>query len=81
MPIAGEYPLGGYEPSYGNKSYGLPTQVTPETERILVETGVRLVRGLFPERAAVGPAGWLASGTPPEPPRRPRITRPHALTA
>jgi hypothetical protein len=76
MPIAAEYPLGGYEPAYGNKSYGLPTQVSPETERILVETGVRLVRDMFPERAPVGPAGWLASGALPERPRQPRVTRP-----
>ena len=72
MPIAAEYPLGGYEPGYGNKSYGLPTQVTPEVERILVETGVRLVRSLFPERPRRGPSGWLATGAAPEPP--PRIT-------
>jgi neutral ceramidase len=76
MPIAAEYPLGGYEPGYGNKSYGLPTQVSPETERILVETGVRLVRGLFPERAERGPAGWLASGELPRPLEPRRLTRP-----
>jgi hypothetical protein len=76
LPIAAEYPLGGYEPSYGNKSYGLPTQVSPESERILVETGVRLVRRLFPERAASGPAGWITSGRLPGPLRPPRITRP-----
>jgi hypothetical protein len=72
MPIAAEYPLGGYEPGYGNKSYGLPTQVTPEVERILVETGVRLARSLFPERPSRGPSGWLATGAAPEP--LPRIT-------
>lgn len=68
MPIAAEYPLGGYEPGYGNKTYGLPTQVTPEVEPILVETGVRLVRSLFPERPPRGPSGWLASGAAPEAP-------------
>jgi neutral ceramidase len=76
MPIAAEYPLGGYEPAYGNKSYGLPTQVSPETERILVETGVRLVRGLFPERPTIGVAGWLSSGARPKPPPQTRLTRP-----
>src|SRR5262249_25437110 len=35
MPTAAEYPLGGYEPTYGNKTYGLPAQVAPETERLL----------------------------------------------
>jgi hypothetical protein len=68
MPTAAEYPLGGYEPGYGHKTYGLPAQVSPETERILVETGVRLVRGLFPEREAVGAGGWNATGRHPEPP-------------
>ena len=57
MPTASEYPLGGYEPAYGHKTYGLPAQVAPETERLLVETGVRLVRSLFPERAAAGGRG------------------------
>jgi hypothetical protein len=76
MPIAAEYPLGGYEPGYGNKSYGLPTQLSPEVERILVETGVRLVRSLFPERAHQGPSGWVATGTYPSPPKPVRFTRP-----
>jgi neutral ceramidase len=76
MPTAAEYPLGGYEPSYGNKTYGLPAQVSPETERLLVEAGVRLVRELFPERATRGPDGWLASGAQPEPPPAPMLVRP-----
>jgi hypothetical protein len=76
MPIAAEYPLGGYEPGYGNKSYGLPSQVAPTTERVLVETGVRLVRSLFPERSPRGPEGWLATGTLPDPPPPLRLTRP-----
>jgi neutral ceramidase len=76
MPTAAEYPLGGYEPGYGNKSYGLPAQVGPATERILVETGARLVRSLFPERHASGPEGWLATGAQPDPPPPFRFTRP-----
>jgi hypothetical protein len=48
FPTAAEYPFGGYEPGYGNRSYGLPAQVAPECEAILVETGARLVQGLFP---------------------------------
>jgi neutral ceramidase len=75
MPTAAEYPLGGYEPSYGHKTYGLPAQVAPETERLLVETGVRLVRSLFPERDAPAVEGWLATGAVPvrpvTPPPRP----------
>ena len=61
LPTAAEYPLGGYEPSYGHKTYGLPAQVSPETERILIETGVRLVTSLFPERPAPALDGWLAT--------------------
>jgi hypothetical protein len=66
--IASEYPFGGYEPGYGNRSFGLPAQVTPEADRLLVETGVRLAERLFPERPP-WPAerGWLASGEPVPP--------------
>jgi neutral ceramidase len=47
FPTAAEFPLGGYEPDYGNRSFGQVAQVTPESEAILTETAVRLVRGLF----------------------------------
>ena len=76
FPTAAEYPLGGYEPSYGNKSYGLPTQVAPESERLLVETAVRLLRSLFPEREAPHVEGWLATGALPSPPPTPALIRP-----
>ena len=76
FPTAAEYPLGGYEPNYGNKPYGLPAQVKPESERILIETGVNLVRSLFPERAAPEVEGWTASGRLPVPPERRKIERP-----
>ena len=76
FPIASEYPLGGYEPNYGNKSYGLPAQVTPEADRILVQTAVELVGELFPDRAAPDPGDWLASGAVPVPPERPVLHRP-----
>jgi hypothetical protein len=76
MPTASEYPLGGYEPTYGNKTYGLPTQVAPETDRLLVETGVRLVRSLFPEREAPRVDGWLATGALPKSPPARALERP-----
>jgi neutral ceramidase len=76
LPAASEYPLGGYEPAYGNKTYGLPAQVAPEADRILVETGTRLVRSLFPERPLPEPDDWLASGALPTPPVTPRPERP-----
>jgi hypothetical protein len=76
LPTASEYPLGGYEPGYGNKTYGLPVQVAPDADRILVETGVRLVRSLFPEREAPQVDGWLATGAEPRPPATPPLERP-----
>ena len=76
MPTAAEYPLGGYEPTYGHKTYGLPAQVSPETERLLTETGVRLVVSLFPEREAPAVAGWTATGALPAPPPPPQLDRP-----
>lgn len=76
FPTAAEYPLGGYEPSYGNKTYGLPAQVSPECERLLIESGVRLVCSLFPERRAPEVDGWLATGAVPSSPTPRRPTRP-----
>ncbi len=76
MPAASEYPLGGYEPGYGHKTYGLPAQVSPETDRLLVQTGVELVRTLFPDRAAPDVEGWLATGALPEPPPGEPLVRP-----
>jgi neutral ceramidase len=78
LPTAAEYPLGGYEPSYGHKTYGLPAQVTPETEQILVETGVRLVTSLFVEREAPVVDGWLATGALPVPSHSPAPVPPPA---
>ena len=76
MPTASEYPLGGYEPTYGHKTYGLPAQVSPDTERILIETGVRLVVSLYPDREAPAVEGWLATGALPTPPPVPELVRP-----
>ena len=76
---ASEYPLGGYEPTYGNKSYGLPAQVDPSSDRLLVETAVGLIQELFPEADARLPAGWLATGRLPTVPQRPLIRRPRNL--
>jgi hypothetical protein len=79
LPTAAEFPLGGYEPAYGNKPYGLPSQVTPECERILAETAVKLVRSLFPDRAAPAVSGWLATGRLPAPPAQTKIERPKPM--
>jgi hypothetical protein len=81
MPTAAEYPLGGYEPTYGHKTYGLPAQVAPETERLLVETGVRLAASLFPDRVPPRIAGWLATGTHPVPPSTPPPARTVTVTS
>ncbi len=50
LPTAAAFSEGGYEPDYGNRTYGLPAQVTPGCEEQLVETGLRVLRRLFPER-------------------------------
>jgi hypothetical protein len=80
LPTAAEYPLGGYETTYANKPYSLPSQVAPDCERILVETAVQLVQSLFPDRKRPNVPGWLASGRLPEPPERPTIKRPEMGT-
>ena len=76
---AAEYPYGGYEPGYGNRSFDLWSQVTPEAERILVETGVRLAERLFPEcEPWPDEAGWVVRRETPEPPAREHLTHPDA---
>jgi hypothetical protein len=76
FPTAAEYPRGGYEPAYGNKTYGLPAQVAPECDRLLVETGVDLIQSLFPERAAAPAGDYRASGALPTPPTPAVVERP-----
>jgi hypothetical protein len=68
LPTAAAYPDGGYEPGYGNRSYGLPAQVAPDCERILVETGLDLLGMLFPDRPAPDVDGFTATGALPPPP-------------
>jgi hypothetical protein len=68
FPTAAEYPLGGYEPGYGNRTFGLPAQVAPDCERLLVENGSRLAAALFPDRPSPSVDGWLASGQLPQSP-------------
>ena len=58
-------PGAAYEPLYGNKTYGLPVQVSPECDRILVQTGAELACSLFPEREPPPPGDWKASGNAP----------------
>jgi hypothetical protein len=81
FPTADEYPYGGYEPGYGNRSFDLWSQVTPESERLLVETGVRLAEQLFPGCAPWPEArGWTALRGAPQPPPAERLTHPDAAT-
>lgn len=65
FPTESEYHRGGYEPLYGNKTYGLPVQVAPVCDRILVQTGAELACALFPEREPPPPDSWKASGDAP----------------
>jgi neutral ceramidase len=77
FPTADEYPHGGYEPGYGNRSFDLWSQVAPESERILVETGVRLAERLFPGcEPWPDEAGWTARAGAPEPPPREHLVHP-----
>lgn len=76
FPTAAEYPLGGYEPNYGNKPFGLPTQVSPDSERILTQTAVTLIQTLFPERPRSTIPGWIASGQLPKKSSPPEAFRP-----
>jgi hypothetical protein len=82
FPTADEYPYGGYEPGYGNRSFDLWSQVSPESERILVETGVRLAEQLFPGCPPwPDEAGWKALAGAPDPPPREVLAHPEAGTA
>jgi hypothetical protein len=65
FPTAESYAEGGYEVESGHRSAGLPSQPSPECERILVERGVRLMEKLFPEKPAYEGEGWTASGSLP----------------
>jgi neutral ceramidase len=76
---AAEYPFGGYEPGYGNRSFDLWSQVAPESERILVETGVRLAERLFPGcEPWPDESGWTVRPDVPEPPPAERLAHPDA---
>jgi hypothetical protein len=74
LPIASEYPYGGYEPGTSHRGYGLPSAVSPASDELLVRTGVRLAERLFPGTPAWdGTRGWTASGVvPPLPDDGPR---------
>jgi hypothetical protein len=65
---AAEYAHGGYEADYSCRGHGNPSHVSPECERILVETGVRAAESLFPQAIPWdGELGWTASGEIPGP--------------
>jgi hypothetical protein len=69
FPAASEYPHGGYEPGYGNRSFGLPAQVAPVCDPLLVRAGLDALAACFPGWAGVPAAdALLASGTPPAAP-------------
>ena len=75
FPTASEYPLGGYEPSYGNKTYGLPAQVSPACDRLLVEHAAS-ASGSCSQKGQSSPT---ATGEPREasdPPPRPQSSVP-----
>jgi neutral ceramidase len=76
LPIASEYPYGGYEPVLGTRGSLVPSMIDAAADRILVERGVRLVERLFPGAPAwKHEEGWLASGDAPALPA-PVLTHP-----
>lgn len=74
---ASAYPHGGYEPGYGNRSFGLPAQVAPECDGLLVGAGVDALARVFADAPAVSSRAdddLLASGRPLAPPPFPIAT-------
>jgi hypothetical protein len=66
LPIASEYPYGGYEPGTSHRGYELPSALAPACDELLVRTGVHLAERLFPGVAPYDEAGgWTASGGVP----------------
>ena len=62
FPTAAAYPQGGYEPGYGNRTFGLPAQVTQECDALLVRAGLDALARCFPERRMTATDDLLASG-------------------
>lgn len=66
FPAAAAYPAGGYEPGYGNRTFGLPAQVTPECDALLVRAGLEALARCFPDRRPPElDDGLLATGALP----------------
>lgn len=65
FPAAAAYAEGGYEPSFGNRSFALPAQVTPACDGLLVRAGLDALGRCFPERPVEDRGDLLASGIPP----------------
>jgi hypothetical protein len=78
LPTAAAIAEGGFEAGYAYRAFGHAANYAPDTERLLVESGVRLIRELFPDRDAPQVDGWTASGAVPPPPSPPRYERPPA---
>jgi neutral ceramidase len=77
FPAAWEYAHGGYEPGFGNRSFGLPAQVTPDCDRLLVRAGLDALAHCFPDRPrTAADDALLASGDLPAPPAPGVPTRP-----
>jgi neutral ceramidase len=77
FPSAAAYAEGGYEPDYGNRSFGLPAQVAPECDRLLVRSGLDALARCFPGFAVREHDDLLASGAAPAVPSPSLPARPH----
>lgn len=78
FPSAAAYPHGGYEPSHGNRSFGLAAQVTPEADALLVRAGVDALAAVFGAPRVPEADPLRASGALPEPPAPLEALRPTA---
>ncbi len=76
FPTASAFPHGGYEPGHGNRSFGLPAQVTPECDPLLVRSGLEALGRCWPEWDGIRAGDDLrATGVPPAPPAHQPLQR------
>lgn len=64
LPTPEAYVEGGYEPAYSNRSYGTHATVAPACAAMVVETAVRMLEELFPERERFAGTDWLSTADP-----------------
>ena len=66
FPTEAAYAEGGYEPVFSNRSYGTLSTVAPSCAQMFVETAVRMLEELFPERPRYCGTDWMSLAELPE---------------